>query len=196
MSPAALFEHLLKVVSSSRFLEKRGLGNEVPFFICAYEPARSVDIDEMRASLVVKLAERGVTALEIDLYDLASELLRERGIFDRVIEMEPSVSKDELKELLQGVLDPASHLVPAIAQRMAKGRFDVLFISGIGEVFPYIRSHAVLNNLQSTAKEQPTIMFFPGEYTRENATGASLELFGRLQDDKYYRAFDILHFEV
>jgi hypothetical protein len=196
MSPAALFEHLLKVVSSSRFLEKRGLGNEVPFFICAYEAARSVDIDQMRASLVVKLAERGVTALEIDLYDLASELLRERGIFDRVIEMEHSVGKDELKELLQGVLDPASHLVPAIAQRMARGRFDVLFISGSGEVFPSIRSHAVLNNLQSTAKEQPTIMFFPGEYTRENGTGASLDLFGRLQDDKYYRAFDILHYEV
>jgi hypothetical protein len=75
-------------------------------------------------------------------------------------------------------------------------RFDVLFISGIGEVFPYIRSHAVLNNLQSTAKEQPTIMFFPGEYTREIATGASLDLFGRLHDDKYYRAFDILHYEV
>ena len=196
MAPSALFEHLLKVVSSSRFLEKRGLGNEVPFFICAYDPMRSVAIDQMRGSLVTKLAEQGVTVLEIDLYDLAGELLRERGIWDRIIEMETSISKDELKELLQGVLDPASHLVPAIAQRMAKERFDVLFISGIGEVFPYIRSHNVLNNLQSTAKDQPTIMFFPGQYRQEIATGASLDLFGRLHDDKYYRAFDILHYEV
>jgi hypothetical protein len=31
MPPSALFEHLLKVVSSSRFLQKRGLGNEVPY---------------------------------------------------------------------------------------------------------------------------------------------------------------------
>ena len=150
----------------------------------------------MRGSLVTKLAERGVTVLEIDLYDLAGALLRERGIWDQIIEMEASISKDELKELLQGVLDPENHLVPAIAQRMAKERFDVLFISGIGEVFPYIRSHNVLNNLQSTAKDQPTIMFFPGQYRQEIATGASLDLFGRLHDDKYYRAFDILHYEV
>jgi len=196
MSPSALFEHLLKVVSSSRFLEKRGLGNEVPFFICAYDPARSVDIDKMRGNLVTKLAERGVTILEIDLYDLATDLLRERGIWQQVLDMETGVSKAELKELLQNVLDPQDHLVPAIAQRMSKERFDVLFISGIGEVFPYIRSHNVLNNLQSTAKDQPTLMFFPGEYRQTVATGASLDLFSRLHDDKYYRAFDILHYEV
>jgi hypothetical protein len=194
--PSGLFEHLLKVASSSRFLEKRGLGNEVPFFICAYDPVRSTDIDQMRGSLVTKLAERGVTILEIDLYDLACALLRGRGIWDQIIETEPSVTKDELKELLQGVLDPEHHLVPAIAHRMARERFDVLFISGIGEVFPYIRSHNVLNNLQSTAKDQPTIMFFPGQYRQEIATGASLDLFGRIHDDKYYRAFNILHYEV
>jgi hypothetical protein len=122
MSPTALFEHLLKVVTSSRFLEKRGLGNEVPFFICAYDAALSVDIGLMRASLITKLAERGIFALEIDLYDLTSRLLRERGIFERVIEMEPEVSKDELKELLQGVLDPATHLAPAIAERISRAR--------------------------------------------------------------------------
>jgi hypothetical protein len=54
----------------------------------------------------------------------------------------------------------------------------------------------VLNNLQSTAKEKPTLMFFPGDYTHAQATGASLELFGRLHDDKYYRAFNIMNYEV
>ncbi len=168
----------------------------MPFFICAYDPVRSVDVDQMREGLVTKLTERGVTVLQIDLYDLATDLLRERGIWDRVLELEASMSKDELKELLQGVLDPETHLVPAISRRMIKEEFDVLFISGIGEVFPYIRSHNVLNNLQSTAKDQPTIMFFPGSYGQEIATGAALDLFGRLHDDKYYRAFDILRYEV
>jgi hypothetical protein len=75
--------------------------------------------------------------------------------------MEDSVSKEQLKELLQGVLDPEAHLVPAIAAKLASTDFEVLFLSGVGEVFPYIRSHNVLNNLQSTAKEKPTVMFFP-----------------------------------
>ncbi|MBD3268546.1 DUF1788 domain-containing protein, partial [bacterium] len=117
--------------------------------------------------------------------------LRERGIWDRVLEIEESVSKARLKELLQGVLDPEAHLVPAIAAKMQARLFDVIFITGVGPVFPYIRSHNVLNNLQSTAKEQPTVMFFPGTYTQSLESGASLDLFGRLHDDKYYRAFNI-----
>jgi hypothetical protein len=56
----------------------------------------------------------------------------------------------------------------------------VLFLTGIGEVFPYIRSHNVLNNLQSTPKDKPTVMFFPGEYRHSLEQGASLELFGLL----------------
>lgn len=39
-------------------------------------------------------------------------------------------------------------------------------------------------------------MFFPGKYTHALATGASLELFGLLHDDKYYRAFNIINYEV
>ena len=86
--------------------------------------------------------------------------------------------------------------MPAIAQKMKQKQFDVMFITGVGEVFPYIRSHNVLNNLQSTATDQPTILFFPGNYTQSQETGASLDLFGRLHDDKYYRAFNIYHIEV
>ena len=113
-----------------------------------------------------------------------------------MVEIENSVSKEQLKELLQGVLDPEAHLVPAIAKQLASTDFKVLFLSGIGEVFPYIRSHNVLNNLQSTAKEKPTLLFFPGAYTHSLESGASLDLFGKLHDDKYYRAFNIFHCEA
>jgi hypothetical protein len=123
-------------------------------------------------------------------------MLKERGIWEQLLDMEQSVSKDQLKELLQGVLDPEVHLVPAIAVHLAESDFDVLFLSGVGEVFPYIRSHNVLNNLQSRAKEKPTIMFFPGTYQHCQESGASLDLFGKLHDDKYYRAFDISHCEA
>lgn len=195
-APSTVFEHLLAVLSSERFLRKQGLGNEVPFFIYPFDPRNAVDVAMIRSHLISQLLQRGVSVLDIDLYDLAFGLLNERGIWHDVLTAEPTISKEELKELLQGVLDPEQHLVPAIAQEMQSNSFDILFISGIGEVFPYIRSHNVLNNLQSTAKYQPTLLFFPGKYTHGLTTGASLELFGRLHDDKYYRAFNILHYEV
>ena len=190
------FDHLYKLISSQRFLTKQGLGNEVPFFICPYQPEEEVEIKRMERQLVSQLNLHGISVLHIDLYDLAIELLKNRGIWDRVIEIEPTVSKDQLKELLQGVLDPESHLIPAIAEKMSQTRFDVMFLTGAGEVFPYIRSHNVLNNLQSTAQEKPTVLFFPGRYTHSIEGGASLDLFGRLHDDKYYRAFNIYNYEI
>jgi hypothetical protein len=39
-------------------------------------------------------------------------------------------------------------------------------------------------------------MFFPGEYRHSLEQGASLELFERLHDDKYYRAFNIYETQV
>src|SRR5690606_17885983 len=142
------------------------------------------------------LQKNGINILAINLYDLSIELLKEREIFDQILEMEQQIDKEQLKELLQGVLDPESHLTPAIAKKLSNTEYDVLFLSGVGEVFPYIRSHNVLNNLQSTAKEKPTVIFFPGAYTQSLETGASLTLFKIMQDDKYYRAFNIYHCEV
>jgi len=190
------FDHLLAVISGQRFLQKEGLGNEVPFFICPFDVRVSVDVVKLQKQLVKRLEQSGIRVLEINLYDLAIEILKDRGIWEQIIEIESSVSKDELKELLQGVLDPEANLVPAIASKLESNEFQVLLLTGVGEVFPYIRSHHVLNNLQSTAKEKPTVMFFPGAYTHSIESGASLDLFEILHDDKYYRAFNIFHCEA
>lgn len=189
------FQHLFAVISGQRFLNKQGLGSEVPFFICPFRPEEAVEMERLQHQLINRLEQAGVSILEINLYDLSIEILKERDIWDRIIEMEESVSKEQLKELLQGVLDPEANLIPAIAAKLASSDFEVLFLSGVGEVFPYIRSHNILNNLQSTAKEKPTVMFFPGAYTHSLESGASLDLLGRLHDDKYYRAFNIFHCE-
>lgn len=189
------FGHLLEIMSGDRFLKKQGLGNEIPFFICPFKPEEGVEMTRIQRQLINRLEQSGIRILEINLYDLSIEMLQERGIWERILQMEEGVSKEQLRELLQGVLDPEAHLVPTIAAKMQSADFDILFITGVGEVFPYIRSHNVLNNLQSTAKEKPTVMFFPGSYTHSLESGASLDLFGRLQDDKYYRAFNIFHCE-
>lgn len=205
------FDHLVNVISSQRFLEMKGLNNDLPFYICEFRPAEAVEIERMRRQLVATLAARrvdclggrGVKVLEISLYDLCVDLLKSREgseegqtVWDQILLIEPETDKESLKELLQNVLDVREHVIPAIADRLEKTDFDVLFLSGIGEVFPYIRSHNVLNNLQSTAKEKPTIMFFPGEYKHSLEHGASLELFGKLTDDKYYRAFNIFEIQA
>ena len=186
-----IYEHLLTTIGSQRFLKMQGLGNEIPFFICPFKSEKFVEMNKLIGQLINQLKHKGIRVLKIDLYDLSIELLRRRGVWEQVLETETNISKMELKELLQSVLDSEHHLIPAIAEKMHNEDFDVMFITGVGEVFPYIRSHTVLNNLQSAAKDKPTIMFFPGDYSQSDEKGSSLNLFGNLLDDNYYRAFNI-----
>ena len=189
-------EHLYRVITSERFLTKQGLGNEVPFFICPFPAEEGLTMIEDRLDLIERIGHAGVTSLDLSLYDIALGLLEERGILEDILAAESDMEKSELRELLQGVLDVHEHLIPKIAEAIAAQPHDVIFLSGVGEVYPFIRSHNVLNNLQSTAKDKPTVLFFPGSYTHSTATGGSLDLFGLLHHDKYYRAFNILNYEV
>ena len=208
---ASRFEHLVKVIGGERFLQMKGLNNDLPFYICEFKAAEAIDMERLRRQLINTLEStpvdclggRGVKVLDINLYDLCIELLQAREgstegsrLWDEILAIESDVEKDGLLELLQNVLGIEEYLIPAIGERIQQSEFDVLFLSGIGEVFPYIRSHNVLNNLQSTAKDQPTLLFFPGEYRHSLEHGASLELFGLLHDDKYYRAFNIYEIQA
>lgn len=190
------FSHLLNVISGKRFLQMQGLAKEVPFFICPYRVEEDRQMKEVIAKLIKNLDQKSISILEVNLYDLSVGILKDRGLWQQIVEQEATWSKEDLLELLQGPLDPETYLVPAISSKMKNTKFDVLFLTGVGEVFPYIRSHNLLNNLQSTAKKKPTLMFFPGEYSHSLEAGASLNLFNRLPNDKYYRAFNILQYEV
>jgi len=127
-------EHLFRVVSSDRFLQKQGLGNEVPFFICAFDAEDGLSLGEDREDLIARLSHAGVRVLDIDLYDLSIRILEDRGIFEQILEVEAETEKAELKELLQGVLDSQAHLIPEIARRIEEVPHDVIFLSGVGEV--------------------------------------------------------------
>ena len=188
--------HVFAVLSSQRFLRMEGLSNEVPFFIYPYPPEAALEVAQARKRVKNKLSQKGITVREVNLYDLSVEILKQRGVWDRVLKVEPETDKDDFREMLQGMLDPQLHIAPAIRSKIQDGDFDVLFLTGIGEVFPYIRSHNVLNNLHSVVSGKPMLMFFPGRYEQSDTLGSSLVLFGQLKDDQYYRAKNILEQEA
>lgn len=188
-------EHLFKVLSSSRFLRMEGLSNEVPFFIYPYDPEDALAVAESRQRIIRRLANAGVVVREVNLYELSVQILKDRGVWEDLLDLEPGIDKAEFRDGLRSMLDPAEDLAPAIRELLADGAFDIFFLTGIGEVFPYIRSHNVLNNLQSVVTGKPMLMFFPGRYEQSETLGSSLVLFGRLHDDQYYRAKNILEQE-
>lgn len=190
-------EHLFKVLSSERFLKMEGLGNEVAHFIYDYDPAWALDVAQTKKRLKTKLdTERGIRVFEINLYDLCVELLKARNVWERVLAAETRMDKPDFLKMLQNMLDPQMHLAPGIKERIAGESFQILFLTGIGEVFPFVRSHTVLNNLQTVVSDKPMLMFFPGRYEVSATQGSALVLFGRLKDDSFYRAKRILDQEA
>jgi len=190
-------EHLFKVLSSERFLKMEGLGKEVAHFIYDYDPTWALDVAQAKRRIKTKLdTELGVKVLEINLYDLCVQLLKKRSVWDRVLAAEQTMDKPDFLKMLQNMLDPHMHLAPAIKERIADESFHILFLTGIGEVFPFVRSHTVLNNLQTVVSDKPMLMFFPGRYEVSATQGSALVLFGQLKDDSFYRAKRILDQEA
>lgn len=179
------YDKLFNNLKKESFLSMSALGGEIPFYIVPYNPEQENDVVAKTKQLKQRLSLEGISTYEINLFDLSLRMLEERGILDKVIDKEKSLSKSKLFKTFQSVLDSETKLIPRIEALVKENQSAMLLITGVGQVFPFIRSHAILNNLQNHIKDRPTIMFFPGTY------GADLSLFGKLKDDNYYRAFNL-----
>ncbi len=188
---AQKFKHLLTVIQMKKFLQMEALGGEIPFFISTYHPEQELEIAKAIGGLKNKLETKGIRILDLNLYDIAIDILNEQLGPGEIFEIEKQMDKAEFKNALQSVLDINEVVMPTIKTIIDKSNAQVYFITGVGNVYPFIRSHNILNNLQNVAKEAPTVMFFPGKYT-----GRSLELFGKLKDDNYYRAFNLDNYRI
>lgn len=185
------FKHLMQVLSMNKFLKMEALGGEIPFFISAYNPEQEIEVKKAIKGLKNKLENNGLVILELDLYSITMSILDEQLGEGEIFELEKDMDKEEFRGALQSVLDINEVFMPKMKEIIDASEADIYFLTGVGTCYPFLRSHNILNNLQNVAKEAPTVMFFPGRYT-----GHSLELFGTLKDDNYYRAFNIDNYKI
>ena len=187
------FGHLLKVMSSQRFLHREGLGNEVPFFVSPYPPSQETHMEESIEDLLIKpLRTRfGVTVIHLNLYDLCVEILKDSGNWEAILDAEPQLERDEKLETMRNCVSPKRYLIPKIMEKLEGRDYDVLLLSGAGTVYPFLRMHTIFENLQSSIKDKPTVLLFPGRYNYSEVNGRVLNLFGEFDDDRYYRAFNL-----
>lgn len=188
---AEKFKNLYSKMTTDTFLSRSSLGGEIPFWISPYNPEQELEITKSIKSLKNKLETQGLVILELNLFDISIELLDEHLGKGEIFKLEQDMDKDEFKSAIQSVLDINEVFMPYLKNLIDSSNAQIYFITGVGTCFPFLRSHNVLNNLQNIAKESPTVMFFPGKYN-----GTSLELFGLLKDDNYYRAFNIDNYKI
>ena len=171
-------------MSDEAFLSNKGLSNEVGIHVFCYSPADEIIVqnyfDELkeRTDLPFNLIER-------DLYKIFLEICEDRRILTRIPDMEERKGMDALLLQLQRVATPEAFVEKMKYEPHNHG--DILLINGVGKVYPFMRSHKILDNIQHVFWDIPVLMLYPGDFN-----GQDLNLFEKFLDGHYYRAFNLL----
>lgn len=171
-------------ISDPDFLGNKGLSNEVGIHVFCYDPADELIIRDFVSRLK---AENGTPyrVIECDLYEIFLKLLEDKRVLKSVDGLEEKRGKDYLLAQLQKIATPEAFLEYMKYSPHKTG--DVLFLTGVGKVFPFMRSHKMLDCMQVDFENVPIVMFYPGVFN-----GQDLGLFGKFLDGHYYRAFNLL----
>jgi hypothetical protein len=176
-------------ITSSDFLSSKGLGNEIGFWIFDYPPERERDMRDFLSDIVLPaLAKRAppIAVATINLFALVTDLLQERNLLEKAMEMQQAKGDESTLKALRAVLKE-DKLAQKIAAQFDIPNLDLLILTGVGSVYPMLRTHTLLSALHPIMGNTPLLMFFPGKYD-----GHSLRLFNTLAEDHYYRAFRLI----
>lgn len=186
----ALDERLRKieeVISDEDFRKNKGLSNEVGYYIFDYPAEEEIKVRKYIENLKNKNKSKpqGYELKIYDVYDIMLDLIEEEGLTDSCIEMEENEGLDYLISAVNDILriDYNDNYFNTYIEENTPDN-SVVFITGIGKIFPFARAHGILNKLHLIFDRAPVVLFYPGKYD-----GQSLMLFSEFKDENYYRAF-------
>lgn len=180
------------IIRQPSFLENIGLGNEVGYYVFDYPAEQELIVRNRIADMKAKYNVPGNSfqIVEYDLYDMVIDILIEKGYLEKCFEFEKRKGFERITKSVGNMLRISAD-DSLIVQRIRDNTPDrcVVFLTGVGKIYPILRSHKILNNLHQVVDNVPVVMFYPGKYD-----GQELILFGdkEAKDDNYYRAFQLV----
>lgn len=184
MELEVLFDNIFKKLVRPEF--GKNLGGELPLFIQPIPTVKQPEAEMEIQRLAKRLDRRNIKVEIVNLYDLMIKILSDAGILEVILENEPNIEYEYVVSTLDSVLDIQTAVLPVLQNIVKERNPHYLFISGVGSAYPFIRSHSILNNIDSLTKDTNLILFFPGEYDN-----LQLKLFDRISDENYYRGHNI-----
>lgn len=171
------------------FLEGSGLSNEVNIHIFCYDPADEMAVRYFTEQIVAD-QDMKCNVIEKNLYRIFLKLCEDKRLLDKIPKLEETKGREFVLKNLQGKAAAAKNFVDEICKDgFSKG--DVLLISGVGEAYPFIRSHDILNTIQPKELNAiPIVVLYPGTFD-----GRDVRLFNKLEKQGYYRAFNVIAME-
>lgn len=115
------------------------------------------------------------------------DYFKRRKILEPAIKAQIEKGNQEIIRLLKGSLDEEKRIAPEFVTAARPEEHELVIMTGVGSVYPLLRTHRLINCLQPLMGNTPLIVFYPGNYNRQ-----SLSLFNTLKDENYYRAFRLV----
>ena len=173
-----------KRFSDEVFLSNKGLSNEVGIHVFCYEPKDEMLVRSYFADLI-NAQGQPFRIVECDLYKIFLRICEEKRILKGIPNMEKKKGSECLLKQLQKAVSPEAFVEKMKYEPHEHG--DILLITGVGKVYPFMRSHNILDNIQHIFSDIPVVMLYPGAYN-----GQELSLFAEFEDGNYYRAFNMI----
>ncbi|MDQ0156524.1 BREX protein BrxB domain-containing protein [Robertmurraya andreesenii] len=162
-------------INEEGFTTPTGIGSEIPHFVFDY-PAEDELIVRTYVEGVLKRTSLNIKEINLFLFLLS---LFEDDI-EELIEISEEEGYSELVHALQTVLEDQDVVVEAFVDQVNDA--EIVFITGVGNAHPLLRSSQLLKKLSNHAFRKPIILFYPGYFT-----GLELRLFGILQNEDQYQ---------
>lgn len=173
-------DNLKVMIQETDFLEGKGLSNEVNIRIFCYEPKEEMTVRHFLNQL--KEEKLACRAIQYDLYDVFLDILKDKRILEKVDSLEEKRGKDFIKKQFEKSCDAKTFAAKMNYPDHQKN--DVVILSGVGKIFPFMRVHSLLEAMQPLFTDVPILVFYPGEFD-----GHYVRLFNKLKKNEYYRAF-------
>ena len=179
---------ILPKITSDDFLAGRGIGNEIAFHIFDYPPEQELRVREHVQFLMgqIRKVKPGLRVEHVNLLQFIIDHLRSRKLLDKTFELQKQKGDAFVLKQLEKILHPEK-LAPLFAQKVQPVEHDLVLVTGVGSVWPLLRTHSLLSNLHPVMGKTPLVMFYPGRYD-----GQLLKLFGKMKNQHYYRAFKLI----
>ena len=171
-------------LASPEMLNNSGLGNEIGFYIFDYPPDEELAV---RGHLEKILPEIPRKIAVVNLFELVVDYFKKRKILDSALNAQIQKGDAEILRVVKGALDEEKRIAPEFIDAARPHEHDLVIMTGVGSVYPLLRTHRLINCLHPLMHDTPLIVFYPGSYN-----GQTLSLFGELKDENYYRAFRLV----
>ncbi|MCK7628726.1 MULTISPECIES: DUF1788 domain-containing protein [Shewanella] len=177
-------------LKSDSFLNNQELGGEIGFYIFDYPPQYELMIRDHLASTLGKLERQSYRLLHLNLFEEIIEMLRSRKLLDKAFEMEIQKGTEALAKALKGPLEQGK-VASQLSEKVHALQPQFVVLSGLGQCWPLLRGHSLLNALHAKMAQIPLVLMYPGRYT-------GLELYpfdfdsAEISQANYYRAFPLV----